>query len=115
MVIAIAVESASFVINMTGITGNYDITVLGYSIGAVFMYIAIFKYGLLDTLQLVKDYVIDGVSELILAINNQGELEYYNQTAKQAFPDIEERFASASTIEQLHESVKRITEFVDDV
>ena len=42
--------------------GNYDITVLGYSIGAVFMYIAIFKYGLLDTLQLVKDYVIDGMT-----------------------------------------------------
>ena len=106
MVIAIAVESASFVINMTGITGNYDITVLGYSIGAVFMYIAIFRYGLLDTLQLVKDYVIDGVSELILAINNQGELEYYNQTAKQAFPDIEKRFASASTIEQFQQATK---------
>ena len=106
MVIAIAVESASFVINMTGIIGNYDITVLGYSIGAVFMYIAIFKYGLLDTLQLVKDYVIDGVSELILAINNQGELEYYNQTAKQAFPDIEKRFASASTIEQFQQATK---------
>lgn len=106
MVIAIAVESASFVINMTGITGNYDITVLGYSIGAVFMYIAIFRYGLLDTLQLVKDYVIDGVSELILAINNQGELEYYNQTAKQAFSDIEKKFTIASTIEQLQQAAK---------
>ena len=103
MVIAIAAESASFIINLTGITGNYDITVLGYTIGAVFMYIAIFKYGLLDTLQLVKDYVIDGVTELILAVNNQGELEFYNQTAKQALPEIEVN--SVSLIEMLKQAM----------
>ncbi|MDD6157658.1 MAG: histidine kinase N-terminal 7TM domain-containing protein [Lachnospiraceae bacterium] len=85
VVIAIVAESLCFLINATGITKNYDITVLGYSIGTIFMYVAIFRYGLLDTLQLAKEYVVDEVSEAIFAVNNEGEIEYCNKPAKAVF------------------------------
>lgn len=80
--VAILSECICFIVNATGITKNYDITVLGYSIGTIFMYVAIFRYGLLDTLQLVKEYVVDEVSEAIFAVNNEGEIEYCNKPAE---------------------------------
>lgn len=87
--IGILFESACFIINLLNLTGNYDTTVMGYAIGTIFMYIAIFKYGLLDTSQLAKEYVLDGVSEAILAVNNQNEIEYYNKPAEQLIENIE--------------------------
>ena len=87
--IGILFESACFIINLFNLTGNYDTTVMGYAIGTIFMYIAIFKYGLLDTSQLAKEYVLDGVSEAIIAVNNQKEIEYYNKPAEQLIANIE--------------------------
>lgn len=94
VLLVIIVESLCFIVNATGVTKNYDITVLGYSIGTFFMYIAIFRYGLLDTLQLVKDYVVDEVSEAIFAVNNEGEIEYCNKPAK-AIMDVWKRDADS--------------------
>lgn len=85
---AIVVESAFYIVNLVGITDNYDVTVLGYSVSTIFMYIAIFKYGLLDTLSLVKEYVIDEVSEGILAYDNNDKLEYANKPAIHIFADL---------------------------
>lgn len=87
--IGILFESACFIINLLNLTGNYDTTIMGYAIGTIFMYIAIFKYGLLDTSQLAKEYVLDGVSEAILAVNNQNEIEYHNKPAEQLIENIE--------------------------
>ncbi|MDO4486818.1 MAG: histidine kinase N-terminal 7TM domain-containing protein [Bacillota bacterium] len=72
ILVAVAVESGFYIVQLTGITGSYDITVLGYSISTIFMYIAIFKYDLLNMLQLAKDYVIDEVAEGIIAVNTAG-------------------------------------------
>ena len=79
--LAIAVESAGFIVYLTGVTGEYDCTVLGYTIGTFFMYIAIFRYNLMDTFQLAKDYVVDELSEAIMAVDADGKLEYYNKPA----------------------------------
>lgn len=79
--ISIVAECVCFIVNATGVTKNYDITVLGYSIGTIFMYVAIFRYGLLDMMQLVREYVVDEVSEAIFAINSDGEMEYSNKPA----------------------------------
>lgn len=79
--VALTVESAGFVINMTGVTGGYDCTVMGYTIGTVFMCAAIFKYNLMDTTQIAKDYVVDELSEAVLVVDQQGKLEYYNKPA----------------------------------
>lgn len=81
--LAMTVESAGFIVNLTGVTGGYDTTALGYTIGTLFMYIAIFKYNLLDTLQLARDYALDELSEAIMAVNADGRIEYINKPAKE--------------------------------
>lgn len=79
--LAIAIESGGFIINLTGVTQGYDCTVMGYTIGTLFMHIAIFRFRLMDTLQLAKDYVVDELSEAIMAVDQNGKLEYYNKPA----------------------------------
>lgn len=91
MVLAIAIESGFYIMQLLKVGDSYDVTVLGYTVATVFMYVAIFKYSLLDTLQLAKDYVMDEVTEGIIAVNEVGGLEYCNESAKKIFPDIEER------------------------
>lgn len=88
---AIATNSLFFGIQMSGVTPTYDDTVMGYSISAIIMFIAIFKYSLFDTFQVVKDYVIDEVSEGIIVVDKEDNIEYYNKPAKEIYPVLEAR------------------------
>lgn len=107
VVIAITVESLFYIIELTGITDSYDVTVLGYSISTIIMYVAIFRFNLLDTLQLAKDYVIDEVSEGIIAVGPGGDIEYFNKPAQKIFPNIQED--QIQVIEKLHNTIEQKT------
>ena len=84
-------EVTGFVVVMAGITRGYDVTVLAYTIGTVFMYIALFKHNLMDTLDLVKDYVIDNLSEGIIAVDEKESVIYFNEPLTQIYPDLTQR------------------------
>ena len=85
LTMAIAVECAGFLIHLTGVAGYYDCTVLGYTIGTFFMYIAIFCYNLMDTMQLAKDYVADELTEAVLVVDQNDRMEYMNKPAAEIF------------------------------
>jgi len=86
---AVITESAFYIIEILGFNTGFDDTVLGYAIGSIFMFIAIVKYSLLDTLKKASDYAIDEVSEGIVITNKNDEIEYLNLTSKIIFPGIE--------------------------
>ncbi len=64
----------------------YDVTMLGFPAGAVFMFIAIFRYDLLDTEELAKEYVVGELSEGIIAVDEENEVRFYNKSALSIFP-----------------------------
>lgn len=101
--IAITTESLGFLVNMTGVTSPYDCTGLGYTIGSLFMFIAMYKYKLLETLELAKDYVIDELSEAIVSVNQFGQPEFYNKPAQELL-----KRRSLSVKECLQETEKAI-------
>ena len=70
------------------ITRLYDVTMISFPIAAVFMLIAIFKYNLLDTAALARDYVLDKISEAIIAVDDAGDVSYCNEPALELFPGI---------------------------
>ena len=72
------------------VTRVYDVTMLGFPIGTLFVFIGIFKYKLLDTETLAREYVIDELSEGIIATNEQGEVSYFNKPALAIFPALED-------------------------
>ena len=67
----------------------YDITMIGYPIGSIFMFIAIFRYDLLDTEILAREYIVDELSEGIIATDRFGEVKYYNKPVAGLFPELE--------------------------
>ena len=73
------------------VTEVYDITMLSFPISAVFMFIAIFRYNLLDTESLVRQYVVDELSEGIIATDARGVVQYYNKPALSLFPTLQEQ------------------------
>ena len=86
---AISVECIFYILELTGVGGAYDTTVVGYAIASLMMTVAIFRYDLMDTLQLVRDYVLDELSQGIIAIGEDETIEYYNKPALKILPELE--------------------------
>lgn len=76
-----------FIIFLSGISKGYDTTSISYMIATVFMTISLAKYDLLDTMELVRDYVIDNLSSGIIATDENDRIIYCNRTLKEFYPD----------------------------
>lgn len=91
ILIAYTVEIFLFVSQITGafaITQVFDISILGHVILTVFMYIVIFRYNLLDIIDVTREYMIDRLSEGIIAADREDRVQYYNKPANTLFPDL---------------------------
>ena len=91
VIFAMLTESAFFLVQIfvdDELTHYYDLTMLGSTIGTLFMLAAIFKYNLLDAQQLAKDYILDKLSESIVAADAQGNAAYFNKPAEELFPEL---------------------------
>lgn len=102
---AIAVECLFYILELTGIGNAYDITVIGYAIASVMLAVAIFRYDLMDTLQIVRDYVTDELSQGIIATGEYGTVEYYNKPALRILPQLETE--PESTLETIKSMVNQ--------
>ncbi len=88
IILAVLAESGSFGLYNLKLTRGYDCTALGFTLGTIFMFIAIFRYDLLSTMQLARDYVTDELSEAIIAVSCNGKIDYCNAPARRLFPKL---------------------------
>lgn len=72
----------------TGKTGGFDTTNLGLVICAGFMFLSLFRYNLIDTVNMVKNNMIDQLADGIIAVDPYGSVAYINETAKSILPGI---------------------------
>ena len=107
--IGIMCNSVFYVLTVADVIEFYDLTMIGYTINTIFFCIAIFKYNLIDTLQLAKDYCVDELAEGIIVANENGEIEYYNCPAKLIFPELDKD--SKSVIETLENLIEKNESF----
>ena len=92
VILAILTESAFLIVQMLKllhVTYVYDVTMLAFPISALFMFVAIFRYNLLDTASLAREYVIDRLSEGIIAVDEDGKISYCNEPALTLFPELD--------------------------
>lgn len=82
------VAVAGFAIYQSGITGGYDITLLAYLIDTILLSVLIFKDKVLDTLTLARDLAVDTLAEGLVVVDNEENVIYYNQKAKQIYEAI---------------------------
>ncbi len=88
VILALLSYSGFFVLYKLNKAWSYDVTSLGYAIGTVFMYFAIFRYKLLDTVTLAREYAIDELSEGIVAVDWNDRVRYFNKPAEALLPEL---------------------------
>lgn len=91
VIIAMLTESAFFILQIFGpeqLTVFYDTTMLGSTIGTLIMLIAIFRHKLLDAEQIAKNYILDKLSESIVAADSNENITYYNKPAAELLPEL---------------------------
>ncbi len=67
----------------------YDMSQLGASLCAVHILIAIFRYNLLDTESVAKEYIADNLSAGVIATDQSGKVAYFNKAAEIAYPELD--------------------------
>ncbi|MBP5304288.1 MAG: response regulator [Lachnospiraceae bacterium] len=90
VILAIFSEASFFLIQVTGIfpvSDYYDLTMIGYVIGTILMFVAIYSFDLLGAKEIAKEYVIDNISEAVIAVDNNGKVNYFNNIAGELYPE----------------------------
>ncbi|MCR4850751.1 MAG: response regulator [Lachnospiraceae bacterium] len=77
-----------FLIFLSGKTGGYDTTNLGFFITSLLFMSTFFKFDLIDTVDMVRNNVVDSINDGIIATGYDGRLVYFNKRARGLFPGI---------------------------
>lgn len=85
---AIATDSVSFVLKFCDLVPGYDVTALGYTLATLPLYYAMFRYDMLGTKELARDFIIDRVSEGVIVTDEDGTVMDVNRKAKELLPEI---------------------------
>ena len=91
VLIAFTVEAVFYIVqifDLISVTKFYDVTMFGFFLSTLIMLIAIFRYDLLGMTEIAKDFVIDRISEGIIAIDNEGTVDYFNKPAFRIYPEL---------------------------
>ncbi len=92
LIMAYGVQLAAFLLHATGVFGiskYYDLNMPGALFGTVFMLIGILGFDLMGTREIAKDYAIDRISEGVIAVDNTGRIQYYNEPAAKLYPEFD--------------------------
>ena len=88
LIMAGIVPFVMLVVYLSGITGGFDTTPLGILFSVVFLFTAVNRYGLFDTVQNAKETVIESMDEGIIVSDNQMNFLYANPAACELFPEM---------------------------
>ena len=98
---AMVVSYIIYFFKLVPLARKFDVMIIGYAICTAFMLIAIIKYRMLDATTAAKNYVVDELSEGIIAVDNEGRVNYYNKPALKLFPELEGQDQSGETLQRL--------------
>ena len=123
LILSFGVQLLSFLLQITAVFGNsgyYDLTMPGALFGTVFMLIGIFGFDLMGTGEIARDFVIDRISEGIIAVDNDGRIQYYNEPVTKLYPEFDAFFRSRTlptdvkTVRTPYDIVSSIVDAVRD-
>ena len=110
------IAASSFIIHISHslkITEYFDVFQYGNIAVTITMFIAIFRYNLLGVIDVAREYIIDRISEGVIAVDDRGVVQYYNDHAKMLYPNLENN--SEVALEEVKEAISRgDTIFFDD-
>ncbi len=124
LVISLGVQTASFILHIMGVfsvSKYYDLTMPGTLFGTIFMLIGILKFDLMGAREIARDFAIDRISEGIIAVDNDGRIQFYNEPAAKLYPEFESFFAmkartsgdASSHVQTPYDIISSITQAVE--
>ncbi|MCR5272635.1 MAG: response regulator [Lachnospiraceae bacterium] len=88
-IVAVSVSALlGLIVYSTGLTKGYDTTSLGFAIGSLFMFNALWRYNLMDASDIAKQYILNNLTDGYIVINSRNDIAYYNDTASRIYPEI---------------------------
>ena len=106
LMLAFGVQILSFFLEITHVipvSKYFDITMPGALFGTIFMLIGILGFDLLGTKEIARLFAIDRISEGIIAVDNEGRIQYYNEPAAKLYPELDAFFSRKKRFnEKLH-------------
>ena len=69
-----------------------DLANIGFAVSAVILLILVCRYGLLDTVQLAKETIIDNTNEGLVVVDTNYNILYVNPVVREKYPDICRRY-----------------------
>ena len=96
LILSFGVQILAFMLQITGIfsfSKYYDITMTGSLLGNIFMFIGIIGFDLMGTREIARFFAIDRISEGIIAVDNNGRIQYYNEPAAKLYPQFDNFFS----------------------
>ena len=88
---AFFIQSGCFLVQISGIlpiSKIFDLTMIGNVVQVMFMFVAIFTGNLLGIIDIARDFMIDRLSEGVIAVDNEGKVQYFNEPALSLFPEL---------------------------
>lgn len=92
-------------ISMFDIMPGYGFVAIGITISLVILFVAIYKYGILDVMQVAKDKIIEKASEGVIVVDKDKRFLYANEKAKEILP-----YLAGSDIKLINENISGIFE-----
>lgn len=85
LALVMVVMMVSFLLYLTGKTGGYDITLIGYLTSTLLLTSAMIRDHLLDTLAIAKDLAVDEQTDALIVLDSDNLLIYHNKKAQELF------------------------------
>lgn len=99
------VSMIALAILFSGVTQGYDMTVISYLMGTIFLLLLLFRYKLLDTVEVAKENAIDEISQGLIVLDRSYRVIYTNHQVSDVFPE----FANGTyeqTLQRMEELAK---------
>ena len=83
VVVSSLIAAIGDLVSEFGIIPGYNFVAIGITISLVILFVAIYKYGILDVIQVAKDEIIEKASEGVIVVDKEKKFLYANEKARQ--------------------------------
>lgn len=90
VILSCIVAAVGDFISVFDIVPGYGFIAIGITISLIILFIAIYKYGMLDVMQVAKDKIIEKASEGVIVVDKDKKFLYANEKAKEILPCLAE-------------------------
>lgn len=100
LLIAVLAPVVMLILYLLQVVSFFDVTPVGLLIACIIMLYTMERYGILNTMQLARDMIIENTKDALIVVDEECRFVYANASARKAFPETE-NFKNTYSPEQM--------------